>query len=514
VAIAVACDGGGAPTPSPDASPRATPGSPECPPGLLASAADLTVYGADADDFLADRFSLAAGDFNGDGLEDILIGAPKADGTNNAAANAGEAYVILAAPDLEREIDLAQRNPDVLVLGESPGDNLGFTVAAGDLNGDGVDDVLVGARFASTPDKGGVGKGYVILGDQDLGGTIDTAAGDQDMTVIGEDPGDFLTFALASGDVDGDGVDDLLLGAAGAAGPDNDRPTAGAVYVVRGSKTLPRTMDLASQQADFTVHGALPDDTLPNYLAAGDLNGDGPDELVIGAPFADGASGQVDAGRAYLISIPSDSDTLDLAQDSGFATVIGAAQRDGLGFYVAAGDLNDDGKDDAVIGARDADGLQPNEPNVGRVHVLFGATVLQKTVDLAEGTADVTVFGADAGDSLGFTVATADLNGDGVQDLLAGAPIGDGCTNDAADSGEVYAIFGRAAWPGTLEIRTGVFDLSFFGEEQGDELGFSLAPADFNGDGKDDVLMGALLADGPDDSRENAGQVHLILSGR
>ncbi len=523
-AASFACGGGsppGSPTPAPSTASPAAPGDTQstvCSFDLDREQPDSLIYGADAGDFLADRFSLASGDFNGDGLDDLLLGAPLADGLDNSRANAGEAYVLFGAQSPDDTIDLAD-GADLTVYGESADSNLGFTVASGDVNGDGVDDVLLGARFASYQGRSTVGKAYVVYGGPGLQGALDTGQEQQDVTIVGRDAGDFFTIALAAGDATGDGIDDVIAGASAAAGPSNDRIQAGEVYVVAGSQGLGKLIDLAAEPPFFVIYGATAGDSLPNHAAAGDLDGDGKDELVLGAPFAEkGDAERVDAGEVYIVDVPEGGGDLDLASGQGFSRLTGAQARDGFGHFTAAADVNGDGLADAIIGARDADGPSDSRNNAGEVHVLYGEPELPQSVDLAQDSLDVTILGVDAGDSLGFTVASGDLNGDGLADILAGAPIGDSCGNQRGDAGEAYAVFGRRDLGGVIDLAAGEHDASVFGAEgaheglSGDELGFSLGAGDVNGDGKDDIIAGALLADGPDNARQDAGEAYIILS--
>lgn len=488
-------------TPDPDAV---------CSFDLATSSPDLTIFGADADDFLADRFSLATGDFNDDGLDDLLIGAPKADGPDNSREDAGEAYVILGSASPASTLDLAETSPALTVYGAAARENLGFTVAAGDVNGDGVADMLVGARFASRQGLPSAGKAIVIFGGPALGGNVDTAQSQQDVTIIGAESGDILSIALGSGDVNGDGTDDLILGASGGGGPDNTRRGAGEVHVIIGSPELAGEIDLAETPADFIVYGATEEDNLPNRVAAADLDGDGRDELLLGAPFVDPDEIRQDAGALYIIPFQQDG-RLDLNSDEGFRLVLGGARRDQLGFNLATGDFNGDGRDDVLIGVRDADGLEDALNNSGEAHILFGDD-LPDEIDLSRRGTDAVIFGGDASDSLGFTVAAGDVNGDSISDILVAAPIGYSCGNARPNGGEAFVVLGGTDLPAETFIAAGSQSLSFYGREAEDELGFSMAAADFNGDGLDDVVLGALLADGPDNDRKDAGEVYVIFS--
>ncbi len=493
-------------TPAPE-TPRPAPSTID----LATTAADLTVFGGDADDYLADRFSLAQGDFNGDGIDDILVGAPKADGPDNARNNAGEAYVILGSSDVKGTVDIAKDQHDFTVIGTNTGDNLGFVVASGDVNGDRIDDILVGARFASGPDgsRNNAGEAYVVFGSPDLSGTVDTALDEQDFAVLGAKGGDYLGYALAAGDVNGDGVDDIIVAAPGADGPTNNRSNGGEVYLVFGSPTLSGAVDTALSQQGFTILGAKEEDFLANFAASGDINGDRIDDILLGTHLAGGPDGQrPEAGVAYAIfGSPELKGTLDLASGKGFLTVWGADASDGLGFVLTAADVNGDGRDDLIISARNADGPDNSRNNCGEVYLIFGSAKLPSTMDIAEEKQDVTLIGSNPNDIFGHSLASGDVNGDGLADVLVGAP----AANSREKAGEVLVFLGSDQWPATVDAALGQHEMTILGAEPEDELGFSLASGDVNGDGRDDIIGGALLADGPNNARPDAGEAYVIL---
>jgi len=504
--LAIAC-GGGSSSKTAGGNPFVFQEQDTCDRDLATTPADVTVFGADAGDYLADRFSLAAGDFNGDGVDDLLVGAPLGDGPDNGRENAGEAYIIFGTANPPAQVDLAQ-GAAFTVFGERPGDNLGFTVAAGDVNGDGRTDALIGARFADTPRVQDAGKLYVVFGRAGLAGTLDLAEAKADVTITGNLPSGFLSIALAAGDVTGDGIDDMLLGEAGGDGPDGRRQDAGQALVVPGAKSLPADID-AESAAVFTVYGAQPGDSLPNDLAAGDIDGDGRAEMIIGSPFSD-APLRPDAGKVYIVPVPTKGGRLDLASRGEYREMTGGGRKDGLGFQVAAGDVNGDGFADVIAGARDADGPEDALNNAGEVHVWLGGKQLPKSRDLAETPSDSVIVGSDPGDSLGISVAAGDLNGDGTDDILAGAPVAGGCKNSAPEAGDAYAVFGRSPLPPSFRLM-GRGDLTFMGAHAGDSLGFSVAIGDFNGDGLDDAILGAIQADGPNGERPDAGEAYVVL---
>ena len=343
----------------------------------------------------------------------------------------------------------------ITIYGADAGDNSGRSVSsAGDVNGDGFDDLLIGANGADASDNGktGAGDSYVIFGGSSLPETIDLGnLGAGGITIFGTDGGDHGGHSLSSaGDVNGDGFDDLLIGANGADASDNGKTGAGDSYVIFGGSSLPTTIDLAALgTAGITIFGAdVSDGSGFVVSSAGDVNGDGFGDLLIGALQADASgNGKSNAGDSYVIfggvSLPT---TIDLA-NLGTAGIMlfGADADDGSGHSLSsAGDVNGDGFDDLLIGADIADASGNAKSDAGESYVIFGGSSLPTTIDLANlGTAGFVLFGADAGDQSGQSVSSAgDVNGDGFGDLLIGARAADASGNGKSNAGESYVIFG------------------------------------------------------------------------
>jgi hypothetical protein len=461
--------------------------------------------------------AVAAGDVNGDGHQDIIVGAFNADGPEDSRPDCGETYVIFGPADKGRTIDFAEGQQDVTIFGADSGDSLGFAVAVGDVNGDGIDDILVGAPLADghSNERPNAGEAYVILGSPTLGPTIDIALGEQDLTLSGAEEEDRLGADLATGDANGDHVQDILLGSFLADGPENARYQGGEAYLILGTPSLSGARDMAHGDYDLALIGAEADDQLGHHLAMGDLNNDGMDDLIVAAFRADGPNNtREDGGEAYVIfSSPSLNGVLDLASASPDVTVTAADREDDLGAAVTSGDVNGDGIDDLLIGAPRADGPGNGRKGAGESYVVFGSPSLAGTFDIALGEQDVTILGADAGDRLGTSLASGDLDGDGVDDIILGAETGDGPDNGREDAGEVYIVLGSTSPSQTVDIALGGHSAVIFGEQQGDIFGVQVAAADWDGDGLADVLAAARATAGPGGTREDAGQAYVIPIG-
>jgi hypothetical protein len=277
--------------------------------------ADVTLAGAVNQDSFGSSVS-GAGDVNGDGYDDVLVGAPY----NRAGGNdAGRAYIYYGGPGMDAIAD-------VVLTGAAAEEHFGFSVAgAGDVDGDGYGDVMVGA-YGNKAHGDYTGRAYLFLG----GASMDSAA---DVTFTGAAWNDYFGMVAGAGDVNGDGYDDVVVGAAGndAGGID-----AGRAYIYFGGSGL----DSAS---DVTLTGAA----ASNYFGAtvsgaGDVDGDGYDDVIVGAYMnGDGGTG---AGKAYIYYGGANMDsTADL-------TFIGSAG-EYLGSPVSgAGDINGDGRPGVVIG--------------------------------------------------------------------------------------------------------------------------------------------------------------------
>ena len=414
----------------------------------------------------ADSFGLAvafAGDLNGDGYDDFVVGAPR-----HGATDAGRVTVYFGAIAFNG-------TPDGTLNGEAAGDWFGFSVAgAGDVNGDGYDDLIVGAPMN---DAGGVdaGRAYVFLGGP--GTSFDATA---DGTITGVAAADSFGFSVASaGNANGDAYDDIVVG---APGNDTGGAAVGRAYVYFGAAG--GSFD-ATPEAQLA--GAAAGDRFGwSVSGAGDVNGDGYDDVLVGALLND--LGAVDQGRAYLY-FGAPGAGFDATADASLGTGAGG---DRFGSAVAGiGNVNGDAYDDIAVGAplNDATGA-----DAGRAYVYFGGAGAFDVV------ADGSLPAVFAGDHFGGALSPAgDVNRDGYPDLLVGAP---DATWTGPGQGRVFVFYGGAG-----ASFNSVSDYSINGTINGDRLGTSVASGNFNGDAYVDVLYGV---PGRDASGTNAGAANLV----
>ena len=403
----------------------------------------------------------------------------------------------------------------LLTVGDPIGDSrAGWSVAGGDFNGDGFDDLAIGLPFQDVGANSNAGRVVVYYGSLS-GLQFPNMTLDQDILAncgsVASADSAFGT-ALASGNFNGDLFDDLAIGA-----PGDGVQSTGRVHVLIGTAVgLACCQPVClSQDAPGILDSGEAGDQFGTTLESSDFDGDGYDDLVIGVPWED-VGAVVDAGAAHVVYGSSSGLTAvgDQFWHQGVSgTQGGAEESDRFGSSLAAGDFDHDGNDDLAVGIQFED-LGTQVANAGSVHVLYGNAGggLAPSGDQiwSQNTPGV-LESAEEGDEFGASLAAADYDGDGYFDLAVGVPL-EGVGNlPIVAAGVVHLIRGSVngltaaddeLWHQSVVDTVG-------GAEAGDLFGFSLAAGDFDADGRDDLAVGIIYED-LGTAVVDAGAVHVF----
>lgn len=349
--------------------------------------ADWAFTGAEVEDYLG---AVTAGDINGDGFNDLILFAFAADGVGNLRYNAGEAYIFFGPTSRwKARYDLAVDSPDTVIYGA-----------------DGLHDRNPGSPGSGNGDLLGAKGGSIVA------------------------------------DVIGDAIPDLILESSAAYGPANLAEDFGEIHVLRGRATWPSALDLRNPSPfDLVIYGpAAP--SLLHRPAAADLDGDGKNDLIVGAPRANQGTGRRNAGALFIFRGGTGlRGVWDLATTPADATIVGATVDGGMGWQVVTGDVNGDGFADIVTAGN------PDSPlgrlGAGTISVISGFLGFPKSRDLASSPADLTFLGADDLDQSGEVLALGDIDGDGETDILSASYHASSLGSARPNGGEAHLILGR-----------------------------------------------------------------------
>jgi hypothetical protein len=451
-----------------------------------------------------------AGDFNADGYSDLAVGVPGED--VGSATDAGAVNVIYgSAGGLSDAGNQSFTQNDLGGEAAASDNRFGAAVTVADFDDDGFADLAVGAPGEDQGSANAAGAVDVLYGSP--GGL--SASGHQALSQGGggiqgsASAGDRFGAALAAADLNGDGEDDLAIG---APGDSVGSTAAGGVNVIYGSGGgLTATGNqLWTQNSAGVLDASEGGDSFGSAVAAGDLNGDGEADLAVGVP-AESVGTKTGAGAVEVLygsagGVTSAGNQLWTQNSAG---VLDAAEADdSFGAALASGDLDGDGRKDLAIGVP-AENMGTTKPDAGAVNVLYGSAGglsdagnqywTQNSADILDSAA--------SGESFGAALTTADLNGDGEADLAAGVP-GEG-VGTLPSGGAVNVIYGSAARLNSTgnqlwtQNSGGVLDVA----EDGDSFGDALAAGDVDRDGHADMAIGV---PGESIGTAAAGALHLL----
>ncbi len=411
----------------------------------------------DYDDFGAD---LVVGDFNGDGFNDILAGAYAYSDRENFRFNVGRAYIIFGGPEIPAILDLrADGTQWVRITGDDPRDNTGRYVGAGDVNGDGITDAIIGDSQVGAVAT--AGKLFIVYGRQNWPKEIDLNTDGGPVLgvtrVNGKQLEDSFGTIAAGGDLDNDGYDDVLIGA----------PNLGEAYILYGRDSLDAIVDMNTTPYRLTTFHNTEKWHILSFAHFTDFDGDGYSDVFLGYT----SFSQVNYEGAGLIfygsqeGLPADVnlDPQNLGTIS--STFILGDEGRRLGRRFAVGDLNGNGQNDLLTA----------DIKTQRIYGFLDIPPRTPFIDMKDYPHQLLLHQpGEFGD-----LAVEDVNGDGFDDWITASPNG---------RGRGYILFGAASLPGFLDLNLPSYPQILAAQESW-TFGESIATGDINNDGLPDIII-------------------------
>jgi hypothetical protein len=454
-----------------DADPAISPGALEVCNDLIDNDCDTTATGCEWDATYASTAADAilsggatsdgvggvltwGGDFGTDGFDDLVMGVP---GNDSAGSGAGAVYVTSSTLTT-----LTVSTLSYILKGATAGDAFGSAVSTGDVDGDGVEDLLVGATGYDSSAKTDVGRAYLFHGP--LSATMTTGSASNTFTSFIASDKAGAAVAI-NGDMNGDGFDDLAIGGTGY----DNTPLSGVglVSLFVGASSVSGSL---TTSATYRYSGSAASEGLGSVLTfAGDMDGDGYDELAVGSPTLSSSQGAV-----YVLEGNPTAAVTTMAAAAG-ATFTGPTSGLAGTSLAAAGDVDGDGYDDLLVGAPGV------TSSAGAAYVVTGKATLASAALTASSHKFTGSSAAKAGTSVS---GGGDVNGDGYIDLAIGAPGVD--TSSSTDTGRTYLILGPIA-----SVALTSSDVILAGDAANDTFGTTVAiNGDNTGEGYDDLAIG------------------------
>lgn len=445
---------------------------------------------------------LHCADLDGDGFEDIIVGADK----NSFLGGARPTLYIFRGSEAYRlggVIDLASQSPNAVILGDTGSTNLATALASGDVNQDGNVDLVMTDPSMSPQGRQLAGAAYVVAGALNFFDkpVYDLAAGDWLWKIEGAEAGDDLggsnlfgglqSQAAACGNFNGDAADDIAIGAhlATAAG----RSIAGKVWVIYGTNFRPAgsVIDLATYTGP-TILGPQAENELGTAIAFGNINGDQFDDLILGQEYWSATTFSSDGMTHVILGSSTPANSINLATTNANLRIRGAAAGDGLGEAVAAADINGDGKDDMIMTA--GNWVPPGQTReAGAAYAILGTENPSGIITLSSATPAVFVKGANIDNNIGRALAAGDFNGDDKGDFFVAAR--DGERPGFSGEGRSYVFFGGVGLQAVYELAQDEADVIINGGMNNFQLGDTITAGDIDGDGADELVIAAPFFD-------------------
>jgi len=411
--------------------------------------------------------SLAKGDFDGDGIEDIAMGSPFASTDDKKWNGVVDMY-------------LEKGNKKLSFSGKNSGDQLGSKLVFGDFNNDGNDDIAIGAYNAyKSNDR--PGEVYIYYGHGDWNSQADNLLDTQtlnityvkpDLTLSGYETNDSFGLDVYSADINNDVIDDLIIGIPFASTPSYSN--SGKVNVYYGHKRG------LKKEISLTIRGNESGERFGSSIASGDIDGDGQENLIVGAYYG-GVDNTRQIGKVYIYDDFSPNDYVIRNYQH---VLKGKNEKEWFGFDVDTGKFNDDDIDDIAISSFPYSGNSEDS----KVSLFFG------TEEEMKGSPDEIFTNFESESMQGASVMMEDFDMDGKDDVVVGAPgVGDK-TQSTPGNINIYYANGKKSL--------------IVGKDTDDWFGSSILTIDFDQDGYKDLVIGARYADG--EKSMNNGEVYVI----